>query len=513
MSLFVSLATATAVIVSVALLAQYGPRAGRRLPFESSRWNATLHALTTIFAIGGAVAAFHTSTLGSTVADLAPDAHSGTVAAATTAVATALTVLLALWIRKRRWSGGPGQGAERHALASGSHAPRAPGAAADRRVWIALAAGTFLAALVLELDGWDVLSLGTPAVVGTAVGSYLLYALAILPVQPPATRGFTAARPPTDAERERVEACYRQLGRAPGTVVVAEGAGERWGLLAAGRLAGPHLWLKESLLDGASDDALAAAIAIHDGRARRGFFTVLLTSLIVVAVTVVLAAGRLLETADPWAAIPLLGVSLGATAVGGWLAGRISARAEAAARESVGANAVRRAYEELGTDLTIVDYGRLGSRPLPRWMNPETPTAWRVLRVPEMPVRRRAPPPDGTHWPLVGAPVFGPVGLLLSEGLLRAAHRVGLLSSARLSELLDGLVSSLIPVLVLASTVALYGVYRQRQRAAPGEWVPHVAYYAVGIPILAVLVALVYLGERAYRAHWLWRPDGEAFGA
>lgn len=263
-----SIALAVAVVAGIAVVSRLGPALGDRLPGDRAVWHAAAFHVATTLALAGGLLAFHTSEIGSLVAEAALGASSAPAAAVTTAGAATLTALFGLAVRTRSWNSDVYPG-ERGFV-------RAPGATADRRVWAAIASAAFLAALVIELEGWGALGLAPYWLLAAPVGCYFLYSLAVVPVQPPHNHWFAAAREPTERERERIAECYDRFGRSPGNVVVTTGDGARWLALAAGRLAGRYLWIHESLLADASDDVLTAAVAIHEERGRRGYFTALL---------------------------------------------------------------------------------------------------------------------------------------------------------------------------------------------------------------------------------------------
>lgn len=493
-----SIGLAVAVLAGVVVVSRLGPRLGYRLPGGRFRWHGGAYYLATALALGGGLLAFHTSAVGVPMGRVLGGGRAPVGAAVTTSIAATTTALLGLAVRNRTWEseGFPGE--------HGS--TRAPGPTADRRVWAAIAVVVFLAVLPVELVGWGAVTVEPYWLVAVPVGLFVLYNLAVLPVQPPSNHRFTDARHPTRDERERIVECYDRIEHAPPTIVGASGEARNWSVLAAGRIAGRYLWIHESLLAEASDDVLTAAIAIHEWRSRRGYFSALLLPQVVAGVAFVASGARFLQTIDPWVAVPLVLGVLAVTAAGLFVAGRLSRRAESVAVDAVGSDAVERAYDAFGADLTVVSVDQLGAIPLPRWLNPETPTAWEVLRVPQKPERRRTVPPKGRHWPLVGSPVFAVLGVLCFEWFVRTAHRFGLLETARFSTLLGYVVPATAVLVVLTSVVAAVGIYRHRRVAGTDEWTPHVGYYAVAVPAVGILAALAYLFERIYRAHWLWRP-------
>lgn len=98
--------------------------------------------------------------------------QSAILAALTTATATTITALLGLVARTYCWNSEryPGE----------RDRTRAPGLAADLRVWSALSITTLLAALLLELDGWGVVALEAYWLGTGLLGLFVGYHLAVI---------------------------------------------------------------------------------------------------------------------------------------------------------------------------------------------------------------------------------------------------------------------------------------------------------------------------------------------
>lgn len=138
-----------------------------------------------------------------------------------------------------------------------------------RRLWITYAA-TFATLFV----GYHLMLLWLPVLPGgilwllpVVLAATAVFLVLRAPIQPIDVSGL---RDPTDEERRRVENYYEGGGRAPGTVLVYPDESPDENVLVTGSGALETLWIRESFLQSASDDELAAAFEEADEAPRRG---------------------------------------------------------------------------------------------------------------------------------------------------------------------------------------------------------------------------------------------------
>jgi hypothetical protein len=193
------------------------------------------------------------------VADAAGgSALADTVAYALNAVAMVLVTLTGLAAYRRTW--------RPYRLSTGQLLPL--GDAYRRRWWLAHAASaTALSVGAHLVYGWRAALPGgllwLAFVVGLAVVGYLSLRHPLGPL--PAGD----LRHPTDEERQRIATAYDAFGRSPGSIVVFADEDPDTGVVVSGRGALETLWIRESLLEAASDDDLAACLAYADERAAK----------------------------------------------------------------------------------------------------------------------------------------------------------------------------------------------------------------------------------------------------
>lgn len=166
---------------------------------------------------------------------------------------------------------------------------------------------------------------------------------------------WTECRPPTDAERARIEHCFERFGRSPGRILVSSEPADV-SVLIAGKGASKTLCLTQPFLERIDDDSLAIAVAEADERARRGYLR-LSAWIVTLGVVELLLIGYWLlgGITAPTAVAAVLVASL-------LLAGTarrkatVVAAADRFATDQFGAEQVWQTYEAVGDDLQSISY-------------------------------------------------------------------------------------------------------------------------------------------------------------
>ncbi|WP_226480649.1 restriction endonuclease [Natrinema amylolyticum] len=162
------------------------------------------------------------------------------------------------------------------------------------------------------------------------------------------------AREPTADERERLERCYDRFDRSLGRPMIVRSERLDGALYVIGRGDDRLLWLREPLLEAASDDELAVALAKADEamgalrpmRAARYVFVLLFLGLSAVAFEIPLPG-----TTPEWLLLGGAAVLLIAVLV--WRTRQIIYRADDFASRELGADSVYETYRRLGLDIAF----------------------------------------------------------------------------------------------------------------------------------------------------------------
>jgi Zn-dependent protease with chaperone function len=187
--------------------------------------------------------------------------------------------------------------------------------------------------------------------------AYGLYTLLTFPSRMEPVAGV-AVRDPTDAERERIEACYERFGRSPGRVVVATDSNDP-AVAVAGRGSARTVGVTAPLLERVDDEGLAVALAQADERGRghmalwmASYTALLLVFLGAVVVAVVSLVDGAVGTALRWGGFSL--AALVATLPVAWLSRRAVYRADEFVASQFDSDRVAAVYRDLGAALQYV---------------------------------------------------------------------------------------------------------------------------------------------------------------
>lgn len=236
-----------------------------------------------------------------------------------------------------------------------------------RRKWLAIAVPLF----------------GLPAAIwffASRLGSIPLHvffsiALALVAVAWWLSNSFTVpfavgTRDPTPAEQRRIERCYGEFDREPGTVVVVEESPVA-DVFAAGRGTARWTWIRESFLETADDGDLAVVLAQADEKTRAYFWE--LVTFALVALSAILAVDSLgtISAVSPLIAPGMSQTLLGILALSlAAVPRRCSYRADDFACSQFGAETVREVYraypdaiEYVGSDSIWDVLGHVGPEP------------------------------------------------------------------------------------------------------------------------------------------------------
>lgn len=179
----------------------------------------------------------------------------------------------------------------------------------------------------------------------------------------------TGTRDPTTSERQRLERCYDRFGSSPGTVVVFEDIGSDVGVFDAGRGSTHRTWVRESVLETATDDDLAVLLAEADEKTR-AYYWEHLAAIPIVAVTLLSNLALLLSTVDPESLNGMVVTGQLLIALGGpplfavvlFSARRCSYRADDVASTHLGPETVRDVYLRCDYPVGYFDVGGWKSR-------------------------------------------------------------------------------------------------------------------------------------------------------
>jgi len=382
------------------------------------------------------------------------------------------------------------------ALARDSETPVRPvDDRARRRFYVATTGVLFLFALVVETITRDVVPVPDVGIVLAATILVAVWGMLVFPLAVGRIDGIEA-RPPTDAERARIERCYERFERSPGRIAVADELS--MGVLVAGRGAFHSVRVGESFLETVPDSDLAVALSLADEKNRLRYFERL----------VVIGAGLLFAVGiAAWIGLRTQNVEVAATSlVPGAAVALVSLpflrrtyeRSEAFACDQFGIDAVRAGYERISdADVTLSAFesNPVGSLPFFRRYHPDPPLAQRLARI-----ESRTGGPTATTrsywWLAVASPFL--VGMVSGALSLTAAVivDVGLVSTKYAQPVTASAYALVYAYLLVTPIIAAVGVYVERRSATSEGWRPSKTYYSTAIPVVNLLVVIVYLVQR-----------------
>ncbi|WP_459194872.1 hypothetical protein [Halosimplex sp. J119] len=364
------------------------------------------------------------------------------------------------------------------------------------------------------------------------------------------------SRLPTDGERARLEAAFERFGGTcpPVEVTVRERIASP--VFVSGHGPFRRLVVRESWLEGVTDDDLAVALSQTDAANRRWYIPHLilyssvvwsfyLVSLYGVSGVVGLRAGPrpIAERAATLGVLALLTLVL---VLAARQAKRITYAADAETADEFGPEAVVATYERSGSDLVSFRNGEPGQD-----RRSDAPGSGHTGRLSGMKYRMRPAPSmahrlehlrqshdvgeaeprvgdssaDGTTdspadvdgdrteareettpsrseevgeagpsrwWVAVATPLVVIAGMFAASAIADGLHAAGVFATSPRESYIDALV----PAFLLTSLVAPFGVYRERARAGAVGWRPSRVYYLTAVPLLNVFVAAVYVVRR-----------------